>query len=70
MAFLAFAGPTMQKLAVFFKDLNTTGPVLVAGGTNESWPKGVEVKIIKHVIQNDCSYDADELHRQHRGRHA
>ena len=50
----------LQKLSVFFTDLNTKGPVLVEAGTNGSWPKGVEIKMLKRSIQSVYSYYVDK----------
>ena len=53
---LVYAGPTLRKMIVYFKDLSTTGPALVETGTNTSWPDGAEFKILKRSIQRDYSH--------------
>ena len=50
---LVYAGPTLLELILCFKELDTTGPVLVETSTNASWPKGAEIKILKRSIQRD-----------------
>ena len=61
MEFAAISGPNFQKLTVYMADLNTTGPVLVEAGTNQSWPQGVEVSTIKASIQNDYTFYKDKV---------
>ena len=58
---LVYAGPTLQRLILYFKELNIIGPVLVETGTNESWPKGAEIEILKRNIQRDYSCYTDKL---------
>ena len=48
---LVYAGPALRKMIMYFKDFNATGPVLVATGTNESWPNGAEINVPKRSIQ-------------------
>ena len=61
MALLVCAGPTLQKMVVYFKEFNATGPILAETGTTEYWPKGVEIKLLKRSIQRRYSYYAGKL---------